>query len=549
MSNSLKKTLRISNIRKKSFFFFVLLLAAVSIADVLAIGLVPLILIAFEDESRLPNIILNNDFYSIESLLFILIFIFLFKLFFSIYSQRLLIKYVSSKQAELTSKLLKNYQNYSYLDFVNSNPNLLVRNLINSIPLFINQSLYAYLKLISEAFIALSIIAIIFYVNWFVPILTLAIFSLFGGVFLLLTRTKIKKYGEEMLDAQASLYEISKKSIEGYEEIKTSNLSNFFIKKFDNFANVFTKSGANYYGLLVIPRQMIEAAFAIIFSLSLIVAIKYGFSYSEIIPIAGAIAVAAIRLIPLISNLINFFNDIKFSSTARDHLFNELFGSSIVSDKYKYFSEPIDSITGENISFSYKKKEVMINKLSFHISKGKVLGLFGKSGSGKSTLVRIILGMISPKEGEIIINREIKLSKSIVQSTILTQENFIFNGTILENITLGSEGSIIDNVKVNKSIKLAGLNDFIETLKSREQTVVGDRGQSLSGGQKQRLSIARVFYSSNDVLVLDEPTASLDDKNANLIFDSIEKLKKEKIIILVTHDKKLMELCDEVIHL
>jgi len=526
----------------------ILLLSSVSIADVIAIGLVPLILIAFEDETKLPDIIINSGFYSIQNLLIFLISIFFFKLFFSIFSQRFLIRYISRKQAKLTTKLLTNYQNYSYLDFINTNPNILIRNLVNSIPLFINQSLHAYLKLISESLIVISIILIIFYINWFVPILTMGVFIIFGGVFTIFTRKRIKDYGERMLDAQASLYEISKKSIEGYEEIKTSNLLEFFIARFNNFAQIFTSSGANYYGLLVIPRQMMEAAFTIIFSISLIAALNLGMSYAEIIPVAGAIAVASIRLIPLISNLINYSNDIKFSSTARDEIYDELFSTSLKSQSAKYFLKDVNSISGNNISFSYGNDK-LLNSISFQAVKGKVLGLIGKSGSGKSTLVRIILGMVQPHDGIVKINNTEELNGSIISSTILTQNNFIFNGSIIENITLGSDEDDINSDRVNAAIRLSGLEEFVSSLKDKEKTIVGDKGQSLSGGQKQRLSIARVFYSSSDVLVLDEPTASLDGVNSDLIFKSIEKLKQNKLIILVTHDNKLIELCDEIVRL
>ena len=547
MPQSLTKSIELASISNKQFLFLTLLLSSVSFADVLAIGLVPLILIAFEDEARLPDFVNNSPFYSIENLLFLLIFVFIFKLFFAIFSQRYLITFVSRQQSELTSKLLENYQNYNYLEFASINPNILVRNLVNSIPLFINQSLYAYIKLASEIIIAVSIISIIFYINWFVPILAMLVFIFFGGIFVILTRKKIKKYGEKMLDAQASLYEISKKSIEGYEEIKTSNLLNLFMSKFKNFADVFTSSGANYYGLLVIPRQMMEAAFTIIFSISLLLSVTLEMTYAQIIPIAGAIAVASVRLIPLISNIVNYLNDIKFSSSARDELHDELFKNNIAIDPSSYYSKKIKSIEASDISFSYSQNTSLLQSISFKASKGKVLGIIGNSGSGKSSLIRIILGMIKPMSGEVIINNKEILKGSILKSTILTQGNFIFNGTILENITLGYKDSSINFEKVKEVIKLAGLEEFVYSLEKKEYTLVGDKGQALSGGQKQRLSIARVFYSSNDLLVLDEPTASLDQQNSKLIFDSLEYLKKEKIIIVVTHDSRLMNICDETI--
>lgn len=549
MISSFSKVLKIGNISNKSFFGITILLSSISIIDVLAIGLVPLILIAFEDESRLPSFLLNSPYYSFENLLIMLVFIFFFKLVFAVITQRFIVKFISNKQADLTISLLKKYLGYDYLTFSKSNPNIFIRNLINSVPLYINQALYPHLKIISELIIIFSIVGAIFFVNWAIPLITISMFIIFGGTFFLLTRNKIKSYGGNMLDAQASMYEVSKKSIEGYEEITTGNLLSVFVNKFKIYANTFTGAGARYYALLIIPRQLMEASFILVFVIGILFATRSGLTFNEIVPIAGAIAVGAIRLIPLIANILNYINDIKFSSSAVEEIAKEVLGTDTPHTSLKYYEEDIEKIEIKDVTFSYNEDKSLLNKVNTIVKKGEVLGIVGPSGCGKSTLTRIILGLINPDKGKILVNDSVLKKGIILSSSILTQNNFIFNGTISENVALENLNNQTDEQKIKYALKSAGLSNFVETLNEKEYTIIGDKGQTISGGQKQRLSISRVIYSDKKLLVLDEPTGSLDEKNAQIIFDSLNILKKDKIVIIVTHDKELSKMCDKLISL
>lgn len=549
MINSFSKVLKIGNISNKSFFGITILLSSISIIDVLAIALVPLILTAFEDESRLPLFLLNSPYYSFENLLILLVCIFFFKLVFAVFTQRYIVRFISNKQADLTITLLNKYLGYDYLSFSKSNPNIFIRNLINSVPLYINQALYPHLRIISELIIILSIVGAIFLINWAIPLMLILMFLIFGGTFFLLTRNKIKSYGSDMLDAQASMYEVSKKSIEGYEEITTGNLLNIFINKFKIFAKIFTGAGAKYYALLIIPRQLMEASFILVFVIGILFATSSGLTFQEIVPIAGAIAVGAIRLIPLIANILKYINDIKYSSAAVEEIAKEILDKDNLQTSLKYHKKDIEKIEIKDIIFSYNGNKNLLNKVSASVKKGEVLGIVGPSGCGKSTLTRIMLGLIKPDKGQILVNDTVLKEGIILSSSILTQNNFIFNGTISENVALENIDNQVDEQKIKFALKSAGLNSFIESLKEKEYTIIGDKGQKISGGQKQRLSISRVIYSDKKLLVLDEPTGSLDEKNAKIIFESLNMLKKDKIVIIVTHDKELSKMCDKLITL
>ena len=296
-----------------------------------------------------------------------------------------------------------------------------------------------------------------------------------------------------MINAQTSMYEISKQSIEGFEDIKAANLSKLFLRYFNLYARRFTKSGANYYGLIIIPRQMMETVFIFVFCLSLYVAVRVGLSWSEIIPIAGTVSVASFRLIALSTNILNYINDIKFASTAQNILFQEIAKKNDNNINQHYLEEKIESIELKKVSFNYNYSNALINDVDIKVSKGEVLCLMGPSGCGKSTLSRLILGLLKPNQGQVLINEKIISNNKIIKATILSQNNFVFNGSIRDNILLGVNEDEINDSRIIDAIKLAGIDKFIDSLPRKMETVVGDNGHKLSGGQKQRLILARVF--------------------------------------------------------
>ena len=187
-----------------------------------------------------------------------------------------------------------------------------------------------------------------------------------------------------MINAQTSMYEISKQSIEDLKILKLLILVNYFLRYFNLYARRFTKSGANYYGLIIIPRQMMEAVFIFVFCLSLYVAVRVGLSWSEIIPIAGTVSVASFRLIALSTNILNYINDIKFASTAQNILFQEIAKKNDNNINQHYLEEKIESIELKKVSFNYNYSNALINDVDIKVSEGEVLCLMGPSGCGKS---------------------------------------------------------------------------------------------------------------------------------------------------------------------
>lgn len=201
----------------------------------------------------------------------------------------------------------------------------------------------------------------------------------------------------------------------------------------------------------------------------------------------------------------------------------------------------------KNVCFSYKGENDIIKELSFTINKGDKVAIKGGSGSGKSTLLKLILRMYNPNYGNIYINnidiRDIELSSLYKLFSIQVQNLFVFEGTIEENISLGKT---INIEKIYKSMDLGQLNRTLNPFNNINNNI---NNNLLSGGQKQRLCLSRAFLKPFDILILDEPSSSIDiDLEDNLKLD-LKKLIGEKTLIITSHRPSLLELCNKEINL
>lgn len=195
-----------------------------------------------------------------------------------------------------------------------------------------------------------------------------------------------------------------------------------------------------------------------------------------------------------------------------------------------------DSIEFKNVNFEYPGRKTIFKDLNLTIKKGETTAIVGKSGSGKTTLVNLILKLFVPKDGKIFIDgidlMELKLDTWLGRIGYVSQETFIFNGSIKENIIFGR---VEDEKVLMEAVKMANIEDFISGLPEKYETRVGDKGLKLSGGQRQRLAIARAMYGGPEILIFDEATSSLDNLSEGLIQNSIRHISFNHTVILVAH--------------
>lgn len=202
---------------------------------------------------------------------------------------------------------------------------------------------------------------------------------------------------------------------------------------------------------------------------------------------------------------------------------------------FDYFK---DKIVLENVSFNYKEEKILKN-ISLNIQKNEFIALVGESGSGKTTLANILIKLLYPNEGRALIDgHDYKTLDTLsFQKKIgyITQEPTIFNDTVFNNVSFWEEKTVENIERFNKAIFSASIDDYINNLPNKEDSILGHNGVNLSGGQRQRISIARELYKDIDILVLDEATSALDSETEKEIQENLEKLQGEITMIVIAH--------------
>lgn len=203
----------------------------------------------------------------------------------------------------------------------------------------------------------------------------------------------------------------------------------------------------------------------------------------------------------------------------------------------------------KNVSFSYNKDAKVLKDVSFTAKQGEVTALVGISGSGKTSVLRLISRLYDYDTGSILIDgkdiKNISTESLFKNVSIVFQDVTLFNTSIIENIRLGRESATDEEVK--EAAVLANCMDFIEKLPDGLNTLIGENGAELSGGERQRISIARAFLKDAPVLILDEISASLDVDNEKKIQDSLNKLIKDKTVIIISHRLKSIENVNKIV--
>ncbi len=202
---------------------------------------------------------------------------------------------------------------------------------------------------------------------------------------------------------------------------------------------------------------------------------------------------------------------------------------------------PTPTVRGDivltDVSFAYRERSPVIEQLSLHIPAGKTIAIVGSTGSGKSTLVKLLLRLYEIPSGSITLDginiQDIYLQDLRRAIGLVSQDVFLFHGTVWENITYGSPD--VTPSQVVDAAQMAEAHEFIEQLPQGYDTIVGERGQTLSGGQRQRLAIARAILKDPPILILDEATSAVDNETEAAIQRSLEKITQNRTTIAIAH--------------
>ena len=226
---------------------------------------------------------------------------------------------------------------------------------------------------------------------------------------------------------------------------------------------------------------------------------------------------------------------------------------SVTEDEEDAKKQPLNTIEGaitfEDVHFEYEKNTPVLQGISFRSDAGTTTALVGSSGSGKSTILNLVLNFIQPQKGKISVDgkdvQTVKLRDYRRHLGVVLQENFLFDGTILENIVFSNTSATLAEVK--EACRIAYCDEFIEKFEKGYETIVGERGVKLSGGQRQRIAIARALLANPKILILDEATSSLDSESEKMIQDGLKTLREGRTTFVIAHRLSTIRSADKIL--
>ncbi len=543
-------------------FFLLLLLILNSLLEVVGVGMIiPIykIIVSFETFS-------SQYLANYEILFFLLhyskteLLIFVFSLFFVLIIVKYLIYIIANKyaidltadlKAKIISRIFKYYSQQPYIFFKNKSSSVIIRDLLKEVTEFCDRFVFASINFLLEIFVLLSV-GIFFLFLESKLVLFFLIYSLMSSIIFFSTiKKKINKAGIIRNEIDEKKYSILQNFIKNIRSIKTRNKEEFFYEEFKNYIYKFERTFAKFDFIQVLSKPFLELVGFSFIILWTIIQLRLGSSLTDLFLSLSLLALICIRILPSINKIIFSLGQMKFSLPSRKIIYEEL--SKIDNEGIKLDKKELikfnDSLELSNISFNYNENENILVDLNLNIKKGEKVCLLGKSGSGKTTLVEIISGLLKQNNGKIILDgdKNFFFNKNILDIMYVPQDLLLIDGSIAQNISFSNDK--IDYVKLKNAIQLADLEDYVNKLKDKENSLVGELGNKLSGGQKQRIGLARCFYDNPEFIILDEALNAIDEKSKNKILENIFTFSKKKTVIFITHDINFSKNFEKIIYL
>lgn len=376
----------------------------------------------------------------------------------------------------------------------------------------------------------------------------LAILVIFGYVIVILISNtllkKLYKLKEKILFNQEIL---NKHLVRGFMELVVFRTN----KKYETEIKITEKGIKNIVDgktKIKLVHEIFFSAFALIVNMFKVIIL--GYSVLKLDITVGSI-VTVISLLDKAYLPIAIFNveyvDYKLNQVAIKKYVDFLeLKDDLGFEKTKKMKKMKGSIVFDNVSFSYASKGIL-NNLTLKINSNSSIALVGESGSGKSTIVKLLMGLIKPKEGRVLIDgkdlNSLNLDYFYEQVTYVSQESPIFDGSLRENLVFDK---MVTDDEIIKVLDLVCLKDFYQKLEKGLDTELGEKGLKLSGGERQRIALARLFFEESRIVVLDEATSALDNLTEKKVMDSIFKTLNSKTFVIIAHRLESIKKVDQI---
>ena len=419
-----------------------------------------------------------------------------------------------------------------------------------------SSAIYQTLILISSTVMMGAVLLAVLAIN---PLIAFLAAIGFGGCYASISwvsRRWLKRNSSQISREQTRLIQALQEGLGGIRDVLLDGSQPFYCDVYKQANHPFRRAQASNVFIAGSPRFLMESV-----GMAMIAVLAYFLSQQNggmgtALPVLGALALAAQRLLPALQNSYAAWATISGSHASLSDALDML-DQPISSEALLPPPEPLmlrKSISLKSIRFRYTEESpYVLDNFNLFIPRGARVGLVGRTGSGKSTVLDLIMGLLSPTDGEFLVDDQPILGNSLRawQRTIahVPQSIYLSDATLAENIAFGVPRDDIEMARVRLAASQAHISDFIERSPQGYEALVGERGIRLSGGQRQRIGIARALYKRASVLVFDEATSALDNSTEQSVMDAVNMLDRDLTILIVAHRLSTVKRCEFLVEL
>jgi ATP-binding cassette, subfamily B, bacterial PglK len=556
----------LSKRRQKQFWLLLILMVMASIVEVISIGLIlPFLGVITAPEQVFQYEIMQPviDFLGVvrpDQLVLPLTISFVVAVLFAgvirLTMLYVLIRLSFATGADISINIYRRtlYQDYSV--HVGRNSSEIINSIIAKIDTVIVGTIIPTLVLISSTILIVGIVLALLFINTAV---SLGLFISFGALYWGVsryTRVMLEENSQNIADKSTQMIKALQEGLGGIRDIILDGSQDFFCRYYSNADSLYRRASGSNQFISASPRYAIEAMGMVFIAVFAYVLTQQDGGPMETVPILGALALGAQRLLPVLQQAYASYSNIRGSKSSLVDVLSLLnqplshHSSDLLLDSKEFKKD----IKLKNLGFRYTKDTPWILKgVNLKITKGERIGFIGLTGSGKSTLLDIIMGLLPPTEGQLSIDDLLIEDENIgvLRANIahVPQDIYLSDGTVEENIAFGVSKELVNHQQVEKAAKQAKISELIESWTDGYQTLVGERGLKISGGQRQRIGIARAIYKNASILIFDEATSALDSETELKIIETIENLDRKLTVLIIAHRYSTLRSCNRIIKL
>jgi ABC-type multidrug transport system fused ATPase/permease subunit len=406
------------------------------------------------------------------------------------------------------------------------------------------------LGIVVDLLTIVGMLGIMFWLNWDFALIAVALTPL---MLLLISRFKkaVKKATKEVRKQQSEIVNVVQQGLQSMRVIKAFGRQDLEEEELSTVSKATVEAALRARRVKALLSPMINVIVA--------ACTAFVLWRSSSLMLRGVMTAGELTV--FLSYLTQFFKPVKDLATMTNTIAQTAVGvdrvraileaGDVIPEKPDAIEPPPlkGNISFAEVDFGYNENAPVLNKVSFEIKAGQLIGIVGPTGSGKSTIVSLIPRFYDPESGLVTIDgldvRDFRIQGLRKQIAYVLQETVLFRGTVAANIAYGKEDATRDEIIA--AAKLANAEEFIAKMPHGYDTMVGDRGDTLSGGQRQRIGIARAVIRNNPILILDEPTAALDTESEKLVMEALERLMKGRTVITIAHRLSTIRDSDKIL--